>query len=152
MVSAGAGHHRHLDDTPGTTSKSKHIGSYKVMILLSLFMYMGSNSDMMIYLLGVGRLSVLWIIRVCYRKALGHIPPLSLCPVSCDRPKFLTKHVLQEVEKFVTDIALWVHFIMCLGFLKGEGGGVFRQFVSKLHLLLCLVSIKEVIYNEKNSY
>lgn len=41
-----------------------------------------------------------------FRKALGHIPPLSLCPVSSDRPKFLTKHVLQEVEKFVTDIAL----------------------------------------------
>lgn len=48
------------------------------------------------------------LIYLYYRKALGLIPPLSLCPVSNDRPKFLTKHVLQEVEKFVTDIALWV--------------------------------------------
>lgn len=46
------------------------------------------------------------LIYLYYRKALGLIPPLSLCPVSSDRPKFLTKHVLQEVEKFVTDIAL----------------------------------------------
>ena len=41
-----------------------------------------------------------------YRRALDNIPPLSLCPASSERPKFLSKYVLQEVEKFVTDIAL----------------------------------------------
>ncbi|VDI77109.1 Hypothetical predicted protein, partial [Mytilus galloprovincialis] len=40
------------------------------------------------------------------RRALDNIPPLSLCPASTERPKFLSKYVLQEVEKFVTDIAL----------------------------------------------
>ena len=41
-----------------------------------------------------------------YRKALDNIPPLSLCPASSERPKFLSKYVLQQMEKLFTDIAL----------------------------------------------
>ncbi|XP_078317573.1 zinc finger ZZ-type and EF-hand domain-containing protein 1-like isoform X2 [Crassostrea virginica] len=68
------------------------------------------------------------------KKALGHIPPLSLCPVSCDRPKFLTKHVLQEVEKFVTDIALYngevlaegLQVLLSFNLARGNVGALLR--------------------------
>ncbi|XP_061181596.1 zinc finger ZZ-type and EF-hand domain-containing protein 1-like [Saccostrea echinata] len=68
------------------------------------------------------------------KKALGHIPPLSLCPVSGDRPKFLTKHVLQEVEKFVTDIALYegevlnegLQVLLSFNLARGNVGALLR--------------------------
>lgn len=41
-----------------------------------------------------------------FRNALEHIPPLSLSPACADKPAFLTKMVLQEVEKFITDVAV----------------------------------------------
>ncbi|XP_011420402.3 zinc finger ZZ-type and EF-hand domain-containing protein 1 isoform X2 [Magallana gigas] len=68
------------------------------------------------------------------KKALGLIPPLSLCPVSNDRPKFLTKHVLQEVEKFVTDIALYdgevltegLQVLLSFNLARGNVGALLR--------------------------
>ncbi|XP_041364980.1 zinc finger ZZ-type and EF-hand domain-containing protein 1-like [Gigantopelta aegis] len=39
------------------------------------------------------------------RKALEHMPPLSLCPASKDRPQFLSKHVLQEMENFILELS-----------------------------------------------
>lgn len=44
--------------------------------------------------------------NVFFRNALEHIPPLSLSPACADKPAFLTKMVLQEVEKFITDVAV----------------------------------------------
>ena len=37
---------------------------------------------------------------------MENIPPLSLCPASGDKPRFLSKLVLTEVEKFLTDMAV----------------------------------------------
>lgn len=68
------------------------------------------------------------------RKALGHIPPLSLCPASGERPQFLSKFVLQEVEKFVTDIALHegdvipegLQMLLSFNLARGNVGGLLR--------------------------
>ncbi|XP_074657535.1 zinc finger ZZ-type and EF-hand domain-containing protein 1-like [Tubulanus polymorphus] len=38
------------------------------------------------------------------RDALLHIPPLCLSQASSERPKFLTKHVLKEVESFLANL------------------------------------------------
>ncbi|XP_060607279.1 zinc finger ZZ-type and EF-hand domain-containing protein 1-like [Ruditapes philippinarum] len=40
------------------------------------------------------------------KNALEHIPPMTLSPACSDKPPFLTKLVLQEVEKFITDVAV----------------------------------------------
>ncbi|CAG2239333.1 Insulin-like growth factor 2 mRNA-binding protein 1,Insulin-like growth factor 2 mRNA-binding protein 2 [Mytilus edulis] len=69
------------------------------------------------------------------RRALDNIPPLSLCPASTERPKFLSKYVLQEVEKFVTDIALsndgevvqeGLHMLLSFNLARGNVGGILR--------------------------
>jgi hypothetical protein len=44
---------------------------------------------------------------VC-RKALEHMPPLSLGVSSGDRPQFLSRHVLEEMDTFVTDLTTYV--------------------------------------------
>ncbi|KAK3090627.1 hypothetical protein FSP39_013259 [Pinctada imbricata] len=69
------------------------------------------------------------------KNALGHIPPLSLSPASGDRPQFLSKFVLNEVEKFITDIALnegevvpeGLHVLLSLNLARGNVAGLIRS-------------------------
>lgn len=57
--------------------------------------------------------STLWIVMILRhsRSALQHMPPLSLCPASSDRPQVLSAHVLKEVDRFLNDISRYeIHF------------------------------------------
>ena len=49
-------------------------------------------------------------LSVCFcRKALENMPPLSLGVSSSERPQFLSRHVLEEMETFLTDLTTSVH-------------------------------------------
>ncbi|KAL5009613.1 hypothetical protein ScPMuIL_011918 [Solemya velum] len=69
------------------------------------------------------------------KQALKHIGPLSLCPASVDRPHFLTKHVLQELEKFLSQMAVGshgqaivegMHMLLAFNLARCHVGGLIR--------------------------
>ncbi|KAL8625230.1 hypothetical protein ACOMHN_029988 [Nucella lapillus] len=49
------------------------------------------------------------------KKALEHMPPLSLGVSSGDRPQFLSRHVLEEMETFLTELTLMEGKLMAEG-------------------------------------
>ncbi|XP_052765956.1 zinc finger ZZ-type and EF-hand domain-containing protein 1-like isoform X1 [Mya arenaria] len=68
------------------------------------------------------------------RVALEHIPPLSLSPASTEKPQFLSKLVLQEVEKFITNVAVHdsemlkdgVQLLLAFNLARGNIAGLLR--------------------------
>jgi len=48
----------------------------------------------------------LWLWRC--RSALSSLPPLSMSPTSCDRPAYVSRHVLREIGIFLETIATYV--------------------------------------------
>ncbi|XP_071105472.1 zinc finger ZZ-type and EF-hand domain-containing protein 1-like isoform X1 [Haliotis cracherodii] len=68
------------------------------------------------------------------KKALEHMPPLSLSLASTDRPQFLSKHVMQEMETFITELASkgdeiipeGLHLLLGLNLARGNVAGLLK--------------------------
>ncbi|KAL3875978.1 hypothetical protein ACJMK2_033871 [Sinanodonta woodiana] len=68
------------------------------------------------------------------KKALEHIPPVSLSPASSEKPQFLSNYVLQEIEIFIRDMAVQdntvlsdgLQILLAFNLARGHVGGLLR--------------------------
>ncbi|KAK7112606.1 zinc finger ZZ-type and EF-hand domain-containing protein 1-like isoform X2 [Littorina saxatilis] len=95
------------------------------------------------------------------KKALEHMPPLSLGVSSGERPQFLSRHVLEEMETFITEltggdselVGQGLHLLLSLNLARGHVAALVRtikHFYENPELLLPCMPVLQRMVETKN--
>ncbi|XP_050394804.1 zinc finger ZZ-type and EF-hand domain-containing protein 1 [Patella vulgata] len=96
------------------------------------------------------------------RTALEHMPPLSLCPASSDRPQFLSRHVLRELDSFILEMSInegntqaeGLHLLLSLNLARGHVARliqILKYFYEQPNISLKCASLLASALEAKNS-